>query len=266
MNTEEKTLVERLREGYEKAKKPLAFILAFTAIALTTLPEEVLPPRLGQGANTAALLALALILMEILFEVYEKVVLEPTGVNVINSNDPYREVRKIVENERKVSIQYMGVAGRHGWQNVLAKLLAEGGSESLLDSVEFDVEVALIHPERCEPDDPIFGRFDMASSIDRQIRRRAEAVEEVTGGGSRLSLYHYDHMPNMIGMLINDNYLYLTYCYWEERREGMVLRAGGSEYFVYDKGDQFGGQECITRFQGWFEYIRRGSGQAPAGN
>ncbi|MBL4644094.1 MAG: hypothetical protein JKY44_10935, partial [Flavobacteriaceae bacterium] len=51
------------------------------------------------------------------------------------------------------------------------------------------------------------------------------------------------------------NYLFVTNSFWEELHGTMTLRAGGTDYFVYDKNDDFGGQEIIRRFTGWFNFI-----------
>ncbi len=59
----------------------------------------------------------------------------------------------------------------------------------------------------------------------------------------------------MLGFLINDNYLFVTYTFWETLHGKLTLRAGGTDYFIYDKNDDFGGQEVIRRFNGWFNYI-----------
>ena len=61
----------------------------------------------------------------------------------------------------------------------------------------------------------------------------------------------------MLGFLIDDNYLFVTHAYWETLQGNLTLRAGGSDYFVYDKNDDFGGHEVIRRFTGWYEYIKR---------
>ncbi len=98
----------------------------------------------------------------------------------------------------------------------------------------------------------MFEQFDTIESTVRSINR----VPELTDNDSSLQLYFYDYMPNMLGFLVNDNYLFLTYCHWEHVRNELVLRAGGTDYFVYNKSDDFGGSECIKRFSGWLEYIR----------
>lgn len=255
MQRKPKTLIDRLREGYERAKKPIAYLTMLVVVLLQSLPADLLPGRVRETAGTGALIALALILLEMLFEIYEKTVNAPRGVNLINSNDLYRDIREIVADEREVSIQYIGVAGRHGWQNVLEKMLNEHDPDSLTEKVRFTIEVALVEPALCTPDDPVFSRFEMAGAIARQVRRRAEAIAALPNP-STVALYHYRHMPNMIGILVNHNYLFVTHCWWERQHDGLVLRAGGSDYFVYDKGDDYGGQEVIARFEGWFDYIR----------
>ncbi len=196
-------LIERLIEGYEKAKKPIAYAVMILAVLLGSLPAELIPEKLKGVTYATILMILALILMEILFELYEKVVKENKKLNQINSNELYAEISGIVGNEKKVSIKFIGVAGRFGWQNVIEKLLNENAPNS------------------------------------------------------SLNVYLYDHMPNMLGFLINENYLFLTHTYWEYLRNELVLRAGGADYFIYDKNDDFGGQELIKRFNGWFEFIEQ---------
>lgn len=86
-----KSLIERLREGYERAKKPIAFLTMLVVVLLQSLPGELLPGNAKDVAGTGALVALALIMMEMLFEIYEKTVKSAQRVNLINSNDLYRE-------------------------------------------------------------------------------------------------------------------------------------------------------------------------------
>ncbi|MFQ5903956.1 MAG: hypothetical protein ACE5JO_09720, partial [Candidatus Binatia bacterium] len=262
MAPEKKSLIDRLIEGYERAKKPIAYAVMILGVLLGTLPSELLPQQLRSITYTAVLLVLALILMEILFELYERIVTERKEVNLINSNQLYSEILGIVANERKVNIKYLALAGRFGWQNVLEKLLNENEPNSLIAKrIQFTIEVALLDPKRCKSD-AIFERFDTVESTAPSISRAAELIPKISTADSSLQVYFYDHMPNMLGFLVNDNYLFLTYSYWEYVRGDLVLRAGGSDYFVYNKSDDFGGQEFIRRFTGWFDFIRT-TGSSP---
>lgn len=258
MPTNEPTgLIQRLIEGYERAKKPIAYIVMIVAVALGTIPSDLLPRSISTIAYSTVALILALILMEILFEIYEKVVKEKKQINQINSTSLYSEISKIVNNEKYINIKLIGVAGRFGWQNVIEKLLNENEPDSLINNkTKFNIEIALIDPENCEKFH-YFERFEAVSTIVKSIKKTAQILPEIAEPGSTLDLYLYDHMPNMLGFLINDNYLFLTQTYWEYVRNELALRAGGSDYFVYNKSDDFGGQELIKRFSGWFDFIKQ---------
>lgn len=261
MVNEDKSLIERLIEGYAKAKKPIAYIMMILAVLATTLPDGLLPEKVEAIGYTSILLALALILMEVLFDLYEHVVTENREVNIINSNELYSEIAGIVGNQKKINIKYLALAGRFGWQNVLEKLLNENDPNSLISKrIQFDIDVALFNPEECKKN-PMFERFDTIESTARNISKMAELVPKIGMPGSSLKIHYYDHMPNMIGFLVDENYLFLTYTHWEHVRGELVLRAGGSDYFVYNKNDRFGGQEFIRRFKGWFNFIQQDSKQ-----
>jgi hypothetical protein len=132
------------------------------AVMLGTLPSELLPQQLRSITYPAVLLVLALILLEILFELYERS--ERKELEPIDSNQLYDRILGIVENERKVNIKYLAVAGRVGWQNVLEKLLDENKPDSLIAKrTQFTIEVALLNPEQCKSES-ILERFDTVES------------------------------------------------------------------------------------------------------
>jgi len=114
--------------------------------------------------------------------------------------------------------------------------------------------MALIDPDKCH-DVSLLERFDIVEPIIKQVSKKMVTLSKQSSSGA-LSLYTYDHMPNMIGFLVNNNYLFLALAYIEKQNGETILRAGGSDYFVYSKNDLFGGQEAIKRFQGWFTYIK----------
>ena len=255
MKEPKKSLIERLQEGYEVAKKPIAYIMMFIAVLLESLPSELIPNEVEGVAYSTVLVMLGLILLQVLFEIYEKVVHGRKELNIIDSNELYSKILDIVVDEKKVSIKYLGVAGRHGWTSVLDKLLNENNADSLVaNKTRFAVDVALLNPEVRKDQDEIFRRFQVVESIAVSVEMASKHVEEITTGSS-VNLYFYDHMPNMLGFLVNDNYLFVTYAYWEHFQGVLTLRAGGTDYFVYDKNDDFGGQEIIRRFSGWYDYI-----------
>lgn len=250
------TLIERLIEGYEVAKKPIAYIVMLVALALQSLPSDLLPPTVRDITYASVLLVLALILLGVLFEIYEKVVKDRRQLNLIDSNELYSSILDIVSNEKRVSIKYLGVAGRHGWASVLEKLLNENHPDSLVaNKTQFEIDVALLDPTVRDANEAMYRRFESVSSIAASVQVAAQHVPSVAEAGSEVRLHYYSHMPNMLGFLINENYLFVTYAFWEHLQGVLTLRAGGTDYFVYDKNDDFGGQEVIRRFTGWYDYI-----------
>ncbi|TKV66976.1 hypothetical protein FDP08_02175 [Marinobacter panjinensis] len=249
------TLTDRLIEGYEVAKKPIAYIVMLAALLLHSLPPDLLPANVAELSYSVLLVVLALILMQIMFEIYEKVVKSQKQMNIIYSNELHTKISEIVSNERVVTIKYLGVAGRHGWTSVLEKLLNENDPDSLIaNRTQFQIDIALLDPNECKTNERIYRRFQSVSSISETVKFTAKHVAEIAPE-SELRLHFYSHMPNMLGFLINDNYLFVTYAYWEYLQGELTLRAGGTDYFVYDKNDDFGGQDIIKRFSGWYDFI-----------
>jgi len=250
-----KTFVERLKDGYGAAKKPIAYIIMFVAILLQSLPSDLMPKQIQDITYSVMILVLALIIMEMMFTIYEKVTEEKATLNIIESGDLFNSIQAIVLKEKSVSIKYIGVAGRIGWTNVLSNLLNENDADSMVaNRTRFNVEVALINPET-QGENSNYSRFSTVKDISSQIEAAAKHIPSVSVSGSSLKLFHYDYMPNMLGFLVNDNYLFVTNTFWEKLHGKLTLRAGGTDYFVYDKNDDFGGQEIIRRFNGWFNYI-----------
>ncbi len=258
MNNENLTLFDRLKEGYRILKKPIVYLLAGMVIILQSIPADLFPWNTGIYLFGGALLWLGYTLLEMLFEIYEKILTQRKELNIIESDDVYKEVRKIVlgSKDRITNIKCIGVAGRNGWSNVIEKLTQENNEDSLVkNAFKFNIDIALLNQNIWEKNDRSFRRIDDYSKTIDNIQKRSMYLEKNTENGSYLKLHVYDHMPNMIGILVNDNYLFITYSYWEIQEDEWTLRAGGTNYFVYDKNDDFGGQEVINRFLGWFDYI-----------
>ena len=256
-----KSFIDRLKEAYEKAKKPLAFILAISIICVEILSKfSFIPPDIKHAIELTLIATFAGIIMEVLFRIYEKVVSDKGHLKVIKPNDLYDEILNLVKTGKKVNIQCIGVAGRYGWYSVLSRLLDKSNDDSLHEANKFEVEVALISPKYYEENKKILERFDAVFPVVEDIKRTQAQLEKQypNDDHKKINLYFYDHLPNFVGFLINENYLFLNSCYWEELdNNDLMFRAGGTEYLIYDKNDEFGGAKFIERFSGWFNYIKR---------
>jgi hypothetical protein len=250
------SFLDRLKEGYEVAKKPIAYIIMFIALLLQSLPPELMPESSRDITYTVMILILALILFQILFVIYENSIKGKKKLNIIGASELYNSILGIVLKEKNVSIKYIGVAGRIGWTNVLAKLINESNPDSLVSNrTKFNIDVALLDPKIKDKRHDLYERFEAVNTISKDVLSASVHLSEIAVPGSELNLYHYDYMPNMLGFLVNDNYLYVTYAFWEQLHGKLTLRAGGTDYFVYDKNDDYGGQEIIRRFTGWYNFI-----------
>lgn len=258
MKTEKKSLLDLLQDGYEAAKKPIAYIMMLLAVLLGSLPSEILPDSIQEITYSSVLLILALMLLQILFEIYEKVMEEEKVLNIKEHDQLYSEIRKIIFNskDKTTTIKCIGVAGRNCWGDIVEKFTQENNDDYLgKQAIHFNIDIALLDIKTWKTNHQSLRRIgDYSQTIDN-IKLRSEHIKETSLDGSNLNLHFYSHMPNMIGILVNNNYLFVTYTYWEIQENEWTLRAGRTNHFVYDRNDNFGGQEMINRFLGWFNYI-----------
>jgi len=255
----EKTFIAKLKEAYEKAQKPLAYIVIFSLLVLDALSRlSVIPPNMKKGIELGLIVAFVIIIMETLFRIYERVVSDQGQLKIIKVNNVYDEILSLVKTGKNVKIQCIGVAGRFGWYSVISRLLDRSNDDSLHEANKFNVEIALISNQLLDSDKYLSERFDTVGPIVKEIERSREGLlNEYSDGHKKISLYRYNHFPNFLGFLINDNYLFFNACYWEEQEDGTFkLRASGTEFLIYDKNDDYGGSRYIERFSGWFNYIK----------
>lgn len=256
----ETTFMGRLKQAYEKGKKPFAYIIIFTVFTLEILSNlSVVDEAAASKIEQSLIAALSIMMLEILFQIYEKVVAKKTSLKKIGPNALYDEILPLIKNSKHVDIQYIGAAGRHGWNPVLAKLLDKSAAHSLHDVHSFNIEVALISEQFYEANQAQLTKIDALYPIINDIKRVDDQLTSLYPNDEKrkMTLYSYNYMPNFIGFLINGNYLFLNTCFWQESdHEGLIFRGGGTDYLVYDKNDEFGGAGYIERFNGWFNYIR----------
>lgn len=254
-----KSYAQRLQEAYEKAKKPLAYSIIILIFLIGIISRVFdISETIKPYAIMTLLVLILFIIVEILFAIYEKVVSSKGSLKIIKPNHLYDEIINLIKNEKNVNIKCIGVAGRFGWYSVISRLLDKRNDDSLHEANSFNIEMALISTEFLGKNDMELERFDALIPVIDDIKRSKKRLETMyPHGDKRLELYHYCYIPNFVGFLINDNYLFFNFCYWEEISETeLYFRGAGTEYIVYDKNDDFGGSRYIERFSGWFSYIK----------
>jgi hypothetical protein len=256
-----KSLVDRLKQAYENGKKPFAYIIIFSVFILEVLSNlAIVDNDMAGKIEQTLLVTLSIMMLEVLFQIYEKVVAKKTSLKRIGPNALYDEVLPLIKNSKDVDIKYIGAAGRHGWTPVLAKLLDKNTPDSLHDVHSFHIKMALISPTFYENNKDELTKIDALLPIINDIERvRTQlGVQYPNDERRQFDLDYYDYMPNFTGFLINDNYLFLNMCFWQDADDKtLMFRGGGTDYLIYDMNDEFGGAYYIERFQGWFKYIQQ---------
>lgn len=244
-----RTFTEELWEAYQKSKKPIAYLVMLSIVAIESLPPNVIPDSIYHSSLFAAGLILGLIILQILFEIYDKVT-EDKNLSIMNTNELLTKIYGLANDEKEVSIKYIGIAGRYGWATVIKRML-DSNSDYSLAGKKLNISMALLSPEYQQEHHDIYARFiNNTQGTKDEVIKAIEAKKQ----GQNVELSLYKHMPNVIGFLINDNYLFITFARWGEHHGEFSLRGGGADkYFVYDKNDDFGGSEMIEIFDGWFK-------------
>ena len=259
---DKKPFIKRLQEAYEKTKKFLAYMIVVCIIILETLYKlTFIESEIKNIFELALIVPITLIIMEILFHIYDKVIADKGYLKQINSNSLYDEVLNLVKSNKNVKIQCIGVAGRYGWYSVIKRLLDRNSHDSLHETNKFNIEIALISPDFLKKQKVIFEKYAALLPIIQDIQRNKETLEkQYKNENKKINLYLYEHIPNFVGFLVNDNYLFLNMCFWEEDENGELdFRGAGTNYLVYDLNDEFGGSQYIQRFKGWFKFIKNKS-------
>lgn len=254
----------RVREAFTLYKREICLFLLFCAIIVDILPDELIEATLGDVAATkiklSALLIVSLLAVDVLFEIFFDLKENNKRITRIESSAILDNIFRLIEREGNITINYIAIAGATGWGSVLSKLVDSNDSHSLLDKREVNINICLIDESVLDSLESSKERYEAVTNIVNEINRAKKRLEDKSYKNIKISLYRYNHMPNIMGFLVNGNYLFSTFSYWEEE-DGMsdsyVLRGGRRNHIVYDKNDGFGGDFYIEKFDGWFKYITR---------
>lgn len=251
---------ERLKEAYIAFKREICFFMLSLILIIQLFPAAVLSTTLSETAvlniKISILIVLGLQLINFLFDIYDKVQQDIRRVTIIESTDLLESIYRLVKNENEINIKYITIAGATGWGDVLCKFLDKADSHCLL--AKRKIKIAAVADSSLDQLGEQGHRYESVSTTVDEINRTVTRLENSGYKNVDIHLYRNTHMPNFIGYLINDNYLFVTLAYWELEdgsESKLVLRGGRRPHIVYDKNDGFGGGYYINKFKGWFTYI-----------
>jgi len=253
------SIVQKFKSAYQTTKRELvgfSAILLVVVLIIDRIPVQLIGPELSLSLKTVTAIFIGVVALQVLFEIYEKLDDSLNELPIIVANDLLKRIKALVEREKKVTIDFIGVAGRNGWQKVLSYLLDDTDEDnSILDKREIHIRIALVSASSLKTIGQGGKIYNQVESIAESIISTEERCRRAGFKNVTIELYRYDHLPTIMGILVNDNYLFLGHTYWQRDPDNKLkLRGGGQQYIAYDKNDVFGGQFFIERFQGWFAY------------
>lgn len=269
MTSSKEKFYVRLRGAFEEYKKEICFLLVILAILIEFIPKEIsdLSPSVKNSAQTSLMFSLLLISIQVLFDIFTKLKDVNKQITIVESADLVDKIYNLAKNESKVEIKYIAVAGATGWGTVLSKILEKTDKYSLLNK-KIKIDIALIDDSILDDMETSRERYASVTTTVKEIKHKIQILQSVKHNDVTINLYRYKHLPNFVGYLVNDNYLFTTVAYWEVEdgsEKNLVLRGGRRPHIIYDKNDGFGGAYYIQRFKGWFDYVKSKSAKTTLG-
>lgn len=145
-----------------------------------------------------------------------------------------------------MSIRWIGTSMDYGWP-LLKRCL-----DKLPTSNPYvvNLEIAMLSSDWSDIDAVNKGWRTTSDTIAVLIQKYRDAALATKTAQVNISLYRYKHMPNITGLLVDNEYLFLNYCTWIRGE----LSSGDNEYELYTSHDQNIGRHKIAHYNAWFDY------------
>jgi transcriptional regulator with XRE-family HTH domain len=162
------------------------------------------------------------------------------------ASDMRSKVSELVETGAPIDIKWIGLTMEYG-APVLIDLVSELERHNLLG--QWSVEIAMIDPDwrRVDRINPTW-KTQLSANVERLIDSLPKDKSKV---------YFYDEAPSVHGFLINDRYLYESYCSWRKLGSKLRLFGGENPYEYFDIQEQGDPQWRGANFLGWLNYFKQ---------
>jgi hypothetical protein len=245
-------LVSEIKKIYWRIQKPISYIFLFIGVLASVIgwPQFQL----------SAILAVAFIVLQILFEIHSELVNYQKISSVIydDYNRAFPEMQRVIQEqirkEKRVSLKWLGTCMDIGWLFIKRYLIEEVMSKG--ENITVEIEVAML--------DPAWKDFDGVNPFWKtETKNRYEEIEKFiiehsnsnSAAKVNIKLSTYDHMPSYTGLLVDDKYLFLAICQWDKGQYGV----GKNSYTLYKKDGNNESQKQISQYKDWFEFCSRSS-------
>lgn len=242
-------LVRDVGVFYRKLRRPIAFALVIIAV----FPRIVPIPNV----QLAALVALGLIIFETLLEIQKQLTSDKPARVFPNFYSVCQEINQAIvkrlERRSEIHIRALGMSMGHAWPffaNTLQPLLSENRKQKVT------LEIAMLDSRWAELDsvnpDWLARSKTNCDEIQRFVEERRAQLEKKRWS---VTVHLYRHMPNWHGVMIDEDILFLSTCYWDQDK----LVGADNLYERFDKNADEVSSRRISEFTSWFGRIRNNS-------
>lgn len=234
-----------LGDAYRKSRVALAYGLIFLALGLKYADLS--------DATDAALLALGILLLPVLFEIHRAVTAAapPTIFRSFPEAhaDITRAVTEYLASTRPASIRCLGLALFYQWpflEDLLARLLRE-------KRTQVSVELVMLDPFWKDMDH--FNDAWSAQALGSYLRIQSFLTQhevELRDLQWTITVHLYRFLPGCFGILLGDDTLFLGTIFCDHDR----LKAGQNAVEMLKSSDVLRGAAKVQEFVGWFEYCK----------
>jgi hypothetical protein len=239
-----------IKERYLKVQKPLVYLFLFIGVLGSVIGWQPL--------QLSAILAMAFIVLQVLFEIHSELVNYQKISSTIydDYNTAFPEMQRVIEEqirkEKRVSLKWLGTCMDIGWLFIKRYLIEEVMSKG--ENITIEIEIAML--------DPAWKDFDSVNPFWKtETKSRYEEIEKFIVEHSNMNsttkvnikLSTYDHMPSYTGLFVDDKYLFLAICQWDKGRYGV----GKNSYTLYKKDGDQKSQKKIYQYKDWFAFCSR---------
>lgn len=245
----QKNFSHTIRDTYTKIKRPIAIILLFIVIISQLVPIH--------AVQISAIGILSLILVELLIDIHKKVTEEEKTIlftDFFNVTVSMRDkILSRVNKKRTIHIRALGMSMGHAWQfisSIIVPILQSA------DNRIINLEIAIIDSRwdeinKINPDWKIRSEANYME-ISNFIANNREVIEEK---GWNISIYRYRHIPNWHGILIDEDTLFQSTCFWS----GDKITGAENQYELLSSFESGSSLYKINRFKSWFNHIKNNS-------
>ncbi|HAX99252.1 MAG TPA: hypothetical protein DCY12_10310 [Candidatus Atribacteria bacterium] len=238
-----------LFRNYSKFRKILVYILFLFSVVLSIIPGPI-----AQLIQIAVIILLGWFILQILFEILNPPTVLERPRQYDNFYNAWPDIKECIINAFKkgspCTIWWLDSSLEHGSiliNDVLKPILQDNLKSPM------KIEFAMLDPNWPEIEKINPSWISLAKSNYESLKVFLDVYqEEIRKHEWSIDLSLYRFLPNIQGILINFEHLFISSCTWKNSQMNH-----DNFYELHHFNDHFAGKEKIDQFRSWFEYCRK---------